>query len=169
MSRNSRIDTIAMMRAQDIPDQRIADHLGITRRKLWGLVAYARRKGDQDIPHSVDYRKRADRKWVKAADLYAADASYTQIAQELGVPRGNVGGLLHYARKQGYLTYRQKRPVTGPGLLAHWRNIGAAPPMGSVGHIISCLTREQTQKLVESNTNAATMADLIGQYLAEHL
>lgn len=85
--------------------QELADEFGVSKSTIKRLVAEDR----------GDYLARAAERRARAVELRRQGLKYQQIAEEMNISKGIVGGLIYHARKHGELDmplYTRPAPAT---------------------------------------------------------
>jgi hypothetical protein len=161
--------TIVAEREKGVDNAALAVKLGVTTRRLYGLVReWNRANPDNPLPRR-SYTN--DALYTQAAEMYARGADRKEIAKHFNCPPNRVSSMLSRARDSGLLPRIPTRMQRGgdSAYLALYVK-GAAPPIGAIRTVLRALSTAEIHRLLAcSETGDKTLAHTITRIVKEHL
>ena len=164
------IQTIIDMRAAGEPETVIAKALGMTRKVMWNRVA---RWNTANPEHAVPrpQSRPVHTKFMQVTELVRAGKTPAEVAAALGWHVKTARVTISHARKVGALPrLRAAKAFTGRDTYRQIVDKGGAPPMGTVGNVLTALTPAEVNSLLGCMARTdATLADTLARIVKEHL
>lgn len=164
------ITHIARRRQEGALEHQIAAELGLDTRALRRRIRnWKRRNPARPLPRAT-LRPEVPF-YVQAANLRKSEKlTDKQIAKRMGKALTTVHVYLTKARAKGLLPSRGQREQGGRKTWEHYKNKGAAVPLGTMSRVLDDLSMEQVEQLLRCLTREdKTLADLLARILKEYL
>lgn len=168
--------TISQYRRANLTDEQIAECMGLSRKKLQGLLKRWRvkRAKDPSLPKVHEPRRKGQyprRITDQIVKLYNDGAETRYIAAHLGVPFGTVAGRIARARQKGLVGHRYKQGArTNSAVWTALRREGIVPRMGGLSPVLDGLSPEAFRTLLASVKGpGSSLTDILTNLLEKQL
>jgi predicted DNA-binding transcriptional regulator AlpA len=166
--------TIARLRAEQHPEQDIADAVGMTRKMMWMRISrWNQRFPKNTVPKPFKY---ANRKTLtqSVVDLHASGVSFVEMPLRLGASKSSVYRAVHRARKSGRLPPLPRAEDTddnGWQTWARYERKSLDLRRGALRDILKGLTPREVNALLDRapRHGEIVLTDLILPIIKEHL
>lgn len=161
--------TIARMRAAGRPEKEIAAATGLKTQQVSERARHWNKYHPENRILPAARLQRASRT-EQAVAMYNNGATFAEIASETGLALSSAWSLISRARAAGRITIKRNAPKTAYDAYRSFRDMGAAPPIGSAGNLLRALPPEHARYLLDRmRTDETCLVQTLARIVREHI